>query len=147
MRLIPVVAAAIILVFGLAVSPVAADPIHDAVQAGDVAELKRLLASGVKVDARKPDCMTPLHWAGTSEIAKVLLKAGAKVNARDQSGLTPLHWAAFFDRAGVVEFLLKAGANAKAKDKSGYTSFDFAESFGRLKGTDAYWLLNEAQYD
>ena len=52
MRFITVVAAAIILVFGLAVAPVAADPIHDAAKAGDVAEVKKLLASGVKVDAR-----------------------------------------------------------------------------------------------
>ena len=40
------------LALGLAVAPVAADPIHWAAYLGDVAEVKKLLASGVKVDAR-----------------------------------------------------------------------------------------------
>ena len=44
--------AALILTLSIAVAPVAADPIHDAAWVGDVAELKKLLASGVKVDAR-----------------------------------------------------------------------------------------------
>ena len=44
--------AALILALGLAVAPVAADPIHDAAYLEDAAELKKLLASGVKVDAR-----------------------------------------------------------------------------------------------
>jgi cytohesin len=170
--------AALILALGLAVAPVAAEPIHDAAYLGDVANLKKLLASGVKVDARESlSGYTPLHWAGTAEVAKVLLKAGAKVdartisgstplhlagtaevakvllkagakvNARDQNGWTPLHQQAYRGEAGVVEFLLKAGANAKAKNNDGHTPFDWAKDLGTLEGTDAYWLLNEAQYD
>ena len=147
MRLIPVVAAAIILAAGLAVAPVAAEPIHDAAKAGDVAEVKALLASGVKVDARHFIGVTPLHWAKTAEIAKVLLKAGAKVNARDEDGWIPLHQAVLFGRADVVEALLAAGANAKAKSEDGKTPLYYAKKHGSLKGTDAYWLLNDAQYD
>ena len=55
--------------------------------------------------------------------------------------------AALIGRADVVEALLAAGANAKAKDTDGKTPFDVAKEHGNLKGTDAYWLLNEAQYD
>ena len=61
--------------------------------------------------------------------------------------MTPLHWAVLLDRADVVEALLAAGANAKAKTEDGKTPFDVAKEHGNLKGTDAYWLLNEAQYD
>jgi ankyrin repeat protein len=176
MRSIPVVAAAIILAVGLASAPVAAGPIHDAALTGDVAELKKLLASGVKVDARDERGNTPLHWAQTEEIAKVLLKAGAKVYVRDEYGCTPLHYAktaeiaevllsagapvgawdkygysplheaAVSGRADVVEFLLSAGANPKAKNRGGETPFDLVRGSSTLKGTDAYWLLNEAQY-
>ena len=88
-----------------------------------------------------------MHWATTAERAKVLLKAGAKVNARDEHGWIPLHQAVLFGRADVVEALLAAGANAKAKLGDGKTPFDVAKDLGTLKGTDAYWLLNEAQYD
>lgn len=141
--------AALTLSLSIAVAPVAAEPIHDAAKAGDAAKVKKLLASGVKVDARSfLGGYTPLHLAGTAEVAEVLLKAGAKVNARDEKGWTPLHCAViFFDETGVVEFLLSAGANGKARDKGGKTPFDWAKNHATLKGTDAYWLLNEAQYD
>ena len=178
MRFITVVAAAIILVFGLASAAVAGDPIHTAAHEGDLAKVKSLLASGARVDARDENGFTPLHWAKTAQIAKVLLKAGArvdargkygetplnfglktvevtkvllkagaKVDARDGDGFTSLHWAAFFASADVVEVLLKAGANPKAKNIYGQTPFALAKSLPFVKGTEAYWLLNEAQYD
>ena len=105
------------LALGLAVAPVAADPIHDAAKAGDVSKVKALLARGVKVDARKED------------------------------GWTPLHKAVLIGRADLVEALLSAGANPKAKGVAGNTPFGMAKDLGTLKGTDAYWLLNDAQYD
>jgi len=177
MRFITVVAAVIILVLGLAVAPVAADPIHAAATSGDVAQVKALLAAGVKVDARDKYGQTPLHKAKIAEIAKVLLKAGAKVDSRDTkgytplhaagdvaavkvllkagakfdarstNGVTPLHSAAFVGRADVIKFLLSAGAAANAKDKDGDTPFDWAKTTGLLKGTDVYRELREAQYD
>ena len=167
--------AALILTLSLAVAPVAADPIHNAAYLGDVANLKKLLASGVKVDARDYYGHTPLHRARTAEIAKVLLKAGAKVDARNESGWTPLYMAetaevakvllkagasvssrAFLaytplhtavNKADVVEFLLSVGANGKARTEDGKTPFDLAKEAGTLQGKDAYWLLNDAQYD
>ena len=45
-------ALAVAVAVAVAVAPVAADPIHWAAYLGDVAEVKKLLASGVKVDAR-----------------------------------------------------------------------------------------------
>jgi cytohesin len=184
MRLIPVVAAAIILAVGLASPPVAADLIHHAAGSGNVAWVKELLASGVNVNvrneydeiahetplhrarsvevaqvllnagawlnARNVWGVTPLHSAVAErrvEVAKFLLRAGAKVNTRNEKGGTPLHSAVGANRAEVVEFLLRAGANPKAKDKEGYTPFDYAKKWDMLKGTDAYWLLHDAQFD
>ena len=46
----------------------------------------------------------------------------------------------------VIMTLLKAGAEAKAKDNNGFTAFDYAQEDERLKGTDAYQMLNDAQY-
>lgn len=46
----------------------------------------------------------------------------------------------------VITILLKAGADAKAKDKVGRTAFDYAKDNEKLKGADAYWKLNDAQY-
>jgi ankyrin repeat protein len=46
----------------------------------------------------------------------------------------------------VITTLLKAGADAKAKDKAGHTAFHYAQDNEKLKGADADWKLNEAQY-
>ena len=46
----------------------------------------------------------------------------------------------------VVDTLLKAGADAGARDRIGRTPFDFAKKNSKLKGTDAYWRLNEARF-
>ena len=69
------------------------------------------------------------------------------MNAKDEGDGTPLHTAALIGTAELIEFLLSAGANAKAKDKEGETPFDVAKKSGALKGTDAYWKLNDAQYN
>jgi hypothetical protein len=37
-------------------------------------------------------------------------------------------------------------ADGKAKDSYGKTAFDYAQDNEKLKGTDAYWKLNEARY-
>ena len=43
--------------------------------------------------------------------------------------------------------LLDAGADAKAKNKEGKTPWDLAQGNEGLKGTKAYWALNDAQYN
>ena len=119
-------------------------PLH---LAGTAEVARVLLKAGASVSSRDILGYTPLHLASTAEVARVLLKAGARVSSRASVGYTPLHRAAAGGRADVVEFLLSVGANAKARDKNGDTPFDVAKLLGTLKGTDAYWLLNEAQYD
>jgi hypothetical protein len=46
-----------------------------------------------------------------------------------------------------VIVLLDAGADTKIQDNNNATPFDHAKDNEDLKGTDAYWRLNDAQYD
>ena len=75
------------------------------------------------------------------------LKAGANVDARNEDGLTPLHKAAASSKTpAVVDALLKAGANVNARDRAGKMPFDYVKENSALRGTDAYWRLNEARF-
>ena len=99
---------------------------------------------------------TLLHDAarfGDFEITPALLSAGANIEARDKYGFTPLHEAAYMADYDTIHVLLTAGANAKVRTKIGTkatsnkTAWDIALTKERLKGTKAYWELNEAQYE
>ena len=76
-----------------------------------------------------------------------LLEAGADPKAQNKDGMTALMYAAEHNaNPEVITMLLKAGADGKAKDRKGKTAYDYAQKNAKLKGTDAYRLLNEAQY-
>jgi len=72
----------------------------------------------------------------------VVRESFARVNARNESGFTPLHT----DNPAVVMVLLAAGADAVAHNAWRETPWDYAQENDTLKGTDAYWLLNEARF-
>ena len=100
--------------------------------------------------ARDVSGSTPLHWAALHDAPasiQALLAAGADVMVRDEHGLTPLHWAVRDGAAENIQALLAAGADAKAKDKDGETPWALAQENEKLKGTKAYWALNDAQYN
>ncbi len=84
--------------------------------------------------------------ASAADVSRCL-QAGANINARDEDGLTPLHGAAILSKnPAVVDALLKAGANVNARDRAGKMPFDYVKEKSALKGTDAYWRLNEARF-
>ena len=71
---------------------------------------------------------------------------GADVEARGKDGWTPLHFAAGLGTPEKIAALLEAGASGSIKDKKGNTPFDYAQDNDKVKGTIAYWALNDAQY-
>jgi ankyrin repeat protein len=122
-------------------------------------------------------CAVGCSGLGTrAEIIQTLLDAGADVHARNESGETPWdlaqanehikvtegYWA--LSQASVVcgklcdsvwwdtatpadlQVELDAGANVNTKDKNGKTPWEHAKQ-SPLKGSKAYWALNEARFD
>ncbi|HQJ23369.1 MAG TPA: ankyrin repeat domain-containing protein, partial [Rectinema sp.] len=85
--------------------------------------------------------------AGTPEQVQAAIKSGAQVNDSDTLGQTPLmHGAECNDNSDVITTLLNAGADAKAKSIEGKTAFDYAQNNPTIKGTKAYWELNNARF-
>ncbi|HEX6355577.1 ankyrin repeat domain-containing protein [Actinophytocola sp.] len=86
-----------------------------AVNAGDVAEARRLILDGARIDERFPivngfnDAHTPLLVAsrdGHTEIARLLLEAGADVNATEPTfGAVPLHKAVYNGHADLTRLI------------------------------------------
>ena len=84
---------------------------------------------------------------GTPEQVQVAIKSGAQVNDSDTLGQTPLmHGAECNENSDVITTLLNAGADAKAKSIEGRTAFDYAQNNHKIKGTKAYWDLNNARF-
>ncbi len=105
--------------------------------------------STADVHARSEDGQTALIWAagsGTAESVKLLLDAGADVHARNKFSSTALMWAAGSGTAENVKVLLDSGADGSVKDSKGKTAWDLAQDNATLKGTDAYWMLNDARF-
>jgi len=80
---------------------------------GDVAELKKLLDSGMKPDSKTAQGTTALMLAARdANKVKLLVARGADVNARAASGLTALMVASRYrGNSEVVRLLLKKGAH------------------------------------
>ena len=43
--------------------------------------------------------------------------------------------------------LIEGGADPAARDEDGKIPFDYVRGDGALKGTEAYWLLNEGRFE
>ena len=105
-------------------------PLCIAAKQGNIAEMKRILASGEHPDTTTDNGTTPLSYAskyGGYEAAKVMLDAGANVNASNKKGGTALMGAADAGRIEVVRMLLDAGANLNAKTSAGWTALGMAK--------------------
>ncbi len=73
-----------------------AETIHDFVRAGNIDEVRTLIATGCDINASDKFQRTPLHlaaWAGQFEILDLLLKSKANVEKKAMDEFTILHFA------------------------------------------------------
>ena len=143
-------------------------PLHRAASYNNPLMIGFLLAAGANLEARDVEGHTPLHVAadrhGTAEVIRALLSAGANTEARDEDGNMPLHTAAKYvhwafpdnlehigdddPHAGdAIEALLAAGADPTARNAAGQTPWDLRQENEALRGSDAYWRLNDARFN
>ena len=83
--------------------------IHEAAYTANIEAVKQHLAAGTDVNAKDDDGWTPLHNAGTKEVAELLIAEGADVNAKDDDGTTPLDWAIRRKHSETADLLRKHG--------------------------------------
>ena len=104
--------------FALSAAP--ADQIHEAVEKGNLEEVKALIKQNPDlVKAVNEAGRTPLHLAcrGTHmDVVDFLLEKGAVVDLKDHGGHSPLHHAAMSDRDKAAAALLTKGANVELRD-------------------------------
>ena len=124
--------------------------VAEAIRAGDIEELKRLLRGNQGLatatirseNGGDPVSRTLLHvatdWPGhfpnVAATIDALVDAGADVNARNAPGTeTPLHWAASSDDIEALDALVDAGADVDAPGAviAGGTPLDDAVAFGQ----------------
>ncbi len=110
-------------------------PLHWAVYRNDLAEVKRLLATGTNVNARNDYGATPLSEAavaGNAEVIRSLLKAGAKVDAANADGQTALMILARSSNVEAAQLLLKRGAKVDQRETwHGQTALMWAAAEGQ----------------
>lgn len=110
-----------------------------------------LLDAGASLNERDFAGLTPLMGAAMSnpnpQIVVELVEAGAEVNMKGPRDWTALMFGALHARnPEVVAALLEARADARIRNKDGGRAVDYAGGNPHLKGSKAYWLLNEASY-
>jgi cytochrome c2 len=110
-----------------------AGPLHDAVNDGDTAQVKALIASGDDVNQNDRFLGTPLHQAaisGNAEMVKLLLAEGADANIENRRLGTPLHIAAGKGYEAVAALLIVNGANVNVRRRDGTTPLHGAAEGG-----------------
>ena len=113
--------------------------LHGDCERGDIEGVKRHLADGADVNAKRKsndilcDRETPLHIAafeGHTEIAELLIARGADVHAKDKNDNTPLHTSANMGAKEIAELLISKGVNVKATNEFVRTPLHYASCRG-----------------
>lgn len=90
--------------------------LHAAAHRGDLAELRKLIASGAKANVRDAYGRTPLHvatFARKRDVIRVLAHAGADLGALENDRYDAVTIAAVADDEDTLRVLLSLGASAK----------------------------------
>ncbi len=109
--------------------------LSDAINSGDVAAVKGLIAQKADVNEKAADSSTPLDLAvraNNPEIVSLLIDAGADVKAATRYNITPLSIACTNGNALIIERLLRAGADPNSKSEEGETALMTASLNGNV---------------
>ena len=90
--------------------------LHAAAHRGELAQVKKLLASGAPVDARDPYGRTALHvatFARQREVVRALAQAGANLGLLENDRYDAVTIASVADDEPTLRLLLELGASAK----------------------------------
>ena len=125
--------------------------LFEAVNVGDAAAVKQLLAAGADVNACDEAGWTPLARAvynheqkhGFLDVVQTLIAAGANKEATIAYGVRPLMLAAGYGETAIVEFLIQSGADVLAKNEGGYTALMMVK---QKHYVDVVNLLHEAEH-
>lgn len=123
--------------------------LHQAVIAGNVEEVKRLLGQGMPVNTRDDDNRTALMIAADRRdraLVELLIAHGAEVRVRSAQGDTPLIDAAEGEDSALVALLLASGAEVNAANNFGDTALIRAAIHGRKEAATVL-LANGALID
>lgn len=102
----------------------------------DADTLRRLIATGVSVDAKDGDGRTALLAATHSnaiEAAQVLIEAGANVNAKDRIEDSPYLYAGARGHLEILKMTLAHGADLKSTNRFGGTALIPAAERGHVE--------------
>ncbi|WP_201829409.1 ankyrin repeat domain-containing protein [Microvirga zambiensis] len=101
----------------------------------DAAQVQRLLARGVDIDARDESGRTALLIAthgNRIEIARALIEAGADVNAKDRIDDSPYLYAGARGHLEILKMTLAHGADLKSTNRYGGTALIPASERGHV---------------
>ncbi|MBK7615806.1 MAG: ankyrin repeat domain-containing protein [Vitreoscilla sp.] len=114
-------------------------PLMIAALRGNVAVMKKLLASGVPPHKSG---WAPIHYAATGpavEAVALLLGLGVPIDAPSPNGSTPLMMAARYGAEASVELLVARGADLKRRNDKQMSPLEFAQ------GADRDWMVRKIE--
>ena len=105
-------------------------PLHQAVSAGDLEDVQRILDEGADInerDSNGENALMHAAWEGHAEIAQLLVDNGIDKNNQDRGGDYPLLFAAFRGYLPIVQLLCDSGGmEPDLQNMGGFTSLMMA---------------------